>query len=132
MKEIFFYPSDRIDGNHDKKDLVAISYLTKEELRDIDFSEIYVNFKVKALMKSAGIKGRRNGRDVNNLERIIHRAIKIEHAQREVEPLVKNDYEDRESLIFLNDTPEQIIKQFAKPTSYATKIGDVFKGIHNA
>jgi len=132
VKEIFFYPSDRIDGNHDKKDLVSISFLTKEEVSDIDFSEIYVNFKVKELMKSSGIKGRRNGRDVNNPERIIYRAVNTEHAQREVEPLVKNSYENQDNLFFLNYTPEHIIKYFSKPKSYAKKIGDIFKGIYNA
>ena len=36
VKEVFFYPSDRIDGNHDKKDIVAISHLTEEQVNNLD------------------------------------------------------------------------------------------------
>ena len=36
VREIHFYPSERIDGTHNKKDLVAVSYLNKKQLNDIN------------------------------------------------------------------------------------------------
>jgi hypothetical protein len=59
VNKIIFYQSDRIDGNHDLKDAVAISYLTKEQLNDFEFSDINARFKTKHVMKQSGIKGTR-------------------------------------------------------------------------
>ena len=42
VKELYFYPSMRIDGVSDKKDLVAVSYLEKEELNDFDYSMVLI------------------------------------------------------------------------------------------
>ena len=62
VKEIIFYPTDRSD-NRNLKDLVAISYLTDEEVNDFNFSDTMVKFKVTEMMKEAGIRGtQRSGR----------------------------------------------------------------------
>ena len=66
VRELFFYPSDRVDGNHDLKDLVTISYLSREELNCLEFSDTYARLKAKAIMKENGIRGTRNGRDTKN------------------------------------------------------------------
>ena len=66
IEEIIFYPSDRIDGNHNKKDVVCISKMTEDELNDYRFSDTYIRFEVEKLMKEAGIRGTRNGRDQLN------------------------------------------------------------------
>ena len=122
VNQLYFYPSDRIDGNHNKKDAVSVSLMTEEQISDIDYSDIYVRFKVLDMMKSAGIKGRRNGRDVNNPDRIIYRAIKIEMADREIVPLYKNIYQDINNINFNYQTEEEIIEQSDFVEDYAHKL----------
>ena len=39
VNKIYFYPSERIDGNHDKKDLVAVSYMNKKQIDSIEYSD---------------------------------------------------------------------------------------------
>ena len=73
-------------------------------------------------MKEAGIKGRRNGRDVNNPDRIIYRAIKIETAEREIVQTSKNKYKDQDNLFFNYQTEEEIIKQYDLIENYAHKL----------
>ena len=42
VKDIHFYPTDRMDGNHSRiKDLVSVSYLTKEQIKDFNYSDTY-------------------------------------------------------------------------------------------
>ena len=83
VKEIYFYPSDRSD-NKKLKDLAAVSYLTDEQLRDFDFSDTMAKFKIKKMMKKAGIRGARNGRDVNRPDHYKYYAVKIEPAERQI------------------------------------------------
>ena len=83
---IHFYPSNRIDGAHNKKDLAAISYLTKDQLDDFNYSDTYARFVVEDLMKQNGIKGRRNGRDTNNPSLYRYYSLKVETAKREIIP----------------------------------------------
>ena len=82
VENIHFYPSERIDGRHDKKDLVAVSTMTQEQLLDIDYSEIYVKFKVIDLMETAGIKGPKNGACPTTGKQKYH-SILIEHERRD-------------------------------------------------
>ena len=57
VREIWFYPSDRIDGNTPVRDACAVSRLTKTELQDFNFSETMARFKVIYEMESRGMKG---------------------------------------------------------------------------
>jgi hypothetical protein len=85
VKCIHFYPTDRLDGYHpNKKDAAAISYMTIEQLEDLDWSDTYVRFKVLDMMKEVGIRGQSCGKS--------RYALKIETALREVFPLGKNVY----------------------------------------
>jgi len=107
---IHFYPSDRIDGNHDRKDLVSVSYLTKAQLNDIEYSDLFVRYKVLDLMKSVGIRGRRNGRDVTNPGKYKHYAIKLETNKREVDLGPKTLYNDTAFIKFAYNTEEDLLK----------------------
>ena len=89
VSEVYFYPSNRVDGNHgDKKDVVAISCLTSEQLNDISYSDTYVRFKVKRIMEEQGIKGKRNGKNPSypkkSKEVYRYLSIKLESDRREV------------------------------------------------
>jgi len=57
VREIWFYSSDRIDGNTPVKDACALSILNKEQLLEFDFSETMARFKVVYEMESRGMKG---------------------------------------------------------------------------
>ena len=96
VRELYFYPSDRIDGHHaNRKDLVIASYMTEEQLNDIDYSDFYSRFKAEEVMKQAGIRGRANGR--RNGKRLF-RSLKLEPSYREVFTVTRDIYENTESL----------------------------------
>ena len=58
VREIWFYSSDRIDGNTPIKDACAVSVLTKEQLLNFDYSETMARFKTVHEMESKGMKGK--------------------------------------------------------------------------
>ena len=57
VSEIWFYSSDRIDGNTPVRDACAVSKLTGVQLTDFDFSETMARFKVVHEMEQRGMKG---------------------------------------------------------------------------
>jgi hypothetical protein len=59
--KIWFYSSDRIDGNTPVRDACAVSQLTKQQLQDFDFSETMARFKAIQMMKDRGMRGKFNG-----------------------------------------------------------------------
>jgi hypothetical protein len=122
VNEIYFYPSERVDGKHDLKDLVAISYLTREQLNDVEYSDTYARLKVRGIMKDHGIRGTRNGRDTKNPEKYKYYAIRIESAARDVFPAAeKNKYRDGDDIIFDTRSAEEVALQKPRP-SYAHKL----------
>ena len=126
VKEFIFYPSDRFGNQKSgriRKDLVSISYLDENEINDFEYSDTMARFKILQLMKDAGIKGARNGRDTYNPEIYRYYSPKIEATQREVFPNIKNYYEEDERFEFRYDTPEEIIEQFeCDPNNYSSKL----------
>ena|GEM_PF-876564 len=61
VSEIWFYSSDRIDGNTPVRDACAVSRLTHKQLLDFDFSETMARFKTLKVMKDNGMRGKFNG-----------------------------------------------------------------------
>ena len=110
VREVCFYPTERLDGYRpDRKDLVAVSYLSKEQLNDYEHSDTYVKFKVLNMMKKSGIRGARNGRDMLDKTKYKHYALKIQPQKREVVPLQKNLYDDIENIDFVYQSEEGIL-----------------------
>jgi len=103
VKNIFFYPSKRVSGNRDKKDLVCESYLTREQLYDIDYSDTIVRLKATNMMKKAGIKGTSNGKNKNL-------SIKLELREREVIPIKNYKRVEYNNLIIDDRTDEELYK----------------------
>lgn len=60
-QEIWFYPSDRIDGNTAVKDACVVSVLNEEQVEHFDYSETMARFKMIHEMESRGMKGKFNG-----------------------------------------------------------------------
>jgi len=61
VSEIWFYSSDRIDGNTPVRDVCTVSRLTESQLLDFDYSETMVRFKVLKIMKDNGMRGKLSG-----------------------------------------------------------------------
>jgi len=126
VNRVYFYPSDRLDGAKGKrirKDLVAISYLEAGRLNDFDYSPTMARFKIIQLMKNAGIRGARNGRDTYNPKLYRYYSPKIESAQREIVRDIKNYYQADDRFEFRYDSAEEIIKNFACPLeSYSSRL----------
>jgi len=126
INRVYFYPSDRLDGAKGKrirKDLVAVSYLEAAQLNNFDYSSTMARFKITQLMKDAGIRGARNGRDTYNPKLYRYYSPKIESAQREIVRDIKNYYEPDERFEFRYDTAEEIIKNFPEELeSYSSRL----------
>ena len=95
VKKIKFFISTRIDGNKDKKDLVAESFLIKEQLIDNNYSDTMARFKTIDMMKGAGILGTKNG---NNIL-----PIKLELWKRDILPIKKASYIKHENIVYARE-----------------------------
>ncbi len=131
VDEVFLYPSKRIDGQHlDKKDIVSISYLTNEQLNDINYSDTYVRFKVKKLMEDHGIKGSKNGKNPNypHASEQPHKylSIKLENSKRRViKPVSISFPKDNECIFAIDKSAEDIIcSNFKKDDSYVYALNE--------
>ena len=123
IREIYFYPTERLDGNHpNKKDLVAISYLSEEQLRNYEYSDTYAKFKVLNIMKEAGIKGARNGRDMLDKTKYKHYALKVQPYKREAVSLQKNLYDDIDDIEFMYQSEEDILQSVEVEPHYAHRL----------
>lgn len=100
VKEIYFYPSKRANSskkfdlmthNYETvtKDVIIISYLTKEQIEQEEYSPIYSRLKLLETMKEIGIKGKKCGTKPNGKE--IRASIKLEFDRREINQIEKND-----------------------------------------
>jgi len=61
VHKVWFYSSDRIDGNTPVKDACVLSILTQEQIEHFDYSETMVRFKLIHEMEQRGMKGLFNG-----------------------------------------------------------------------
>ena len=61
VNEVWFYPSDRIDGRTPVKDACVISKIKEEDILNFDFSETMARFKLVSEMEARGMRGVFNG-----------------------------------------------------------------------
>ena len=133
VKVVYFYPSDRIDGNHNKKDLAAISYVTEEQIDMFEYSPTYVRFKVEKMMKEMGIRGTRNGKNPlypdKSDQPYKYRSLKIESDRREIVCLRREKHPDTDKHKFMHLTPEDILNSRAIKTNnrYLQKLQETWK-----
>lgn len=100
VKEIYFYPSKRMNSSKNfnlmthnyetiTKDAMIVSYLTKKQIEDEEYSQIYSRLKLKEIMKEAGIKGKRSGTKEDGT--IKRQSIKLEFSKREINTTEQQD-----------------------------------------
>ena len=118
IKKVIFYPSDRFGSQSTdriRKDLVAISYLDSDEVDNFDYSSTMARFKITQMMKEAGIKGARNGKDTNNPSLYRYYSVKVESMEREVFRSIQTFYAEDPRFEFRYDSPVEVIDQFDAP-----------------
>ena len=121
VNHIIFYPSDRVAGDHNFKDAIAVSYLTKEQLDDFEYSDINARFKTRHLMKHHGIRGARNGRNMLDKAKFKYYAVKIENSKRDI-IAPRNIYESTDNITFNYEALNDIIEKNILQESYVSKI----------
>jgi len=129
IQKVIFYPSERF-GNQTagrvRKDLVALSYLSEDQINDFNYSDTMAKFKITQMMKDAGIRGARNGRDTYNPNIYRYYSPKIESVEREIIRDIKSFYHDDERFEFHYETPEEIIENYScDPLSYSSKMTEL-------
>ena len=103
VKKILFYPSLRITGQRNtRKDACALSIMTEAQLKNINYSESYVLLKSREMMKNAGMKGSKNGTQATT-GKPAYLSLKIETILRDTHILHKNQYDDTDTIKFIND-----------------------------
>ena len=99
-KEIYFYPSQRVNSSkkfslltHDYervvKDAMVVSYLTKKQIEQEEYSPIYSRLRLKEVMEEVGIKGKKRGTRSNG--KIIYSSIVLEFTDRKVMEIEKEE-----------------------------------------
>ena len=96
------------------------------QLRDFDYSDTMAKFKIKDMMKQAGIRGARNGRDQKRPDKYKYYAIKVEPAEREVISRNVRHYEPDERFEFRYDSIEELITNASPPSGYLRKLCEAF------
>jgi len=74
-KKIQLFQSSRRDGEHASKDLVVESFMTRQQISSIEYSDTMSRFKAQALLSSHGFPG-----------------VELELWKRDVLPIYKQDY----------------------------------------
>jgi len=109
VKDIYFYPTERVAGNHpNQRDLIVVSHLTAEQLQDFDFSDTYARFKVLKLLKKEGFKGRKNG-FLN--EKQVYYSLDLKVEKREIKKFRMNLYDDTDKIEFNYSSPQELLVQ---------------------
>tara|TARA_R110002074_G_scaffold140868_4_gene287163 strand:+ start:3299 stop:4192 length:894 start_codon:yes stop_codon:yes gene_type:complete len=121
VKQIIFYKTLRMDGDHDFKDAVSISYLTKDELGQFEYSDVNSRFKTLYLMKEAGIRGARNGRDMNDKTKYKYYAVKIENTSRDI-ITPRPVYQSFDNIDFNYDSLNDIMESTPLKPSYVHRL----------
>lgn len=105
--EIWFYSSDRIDGNTGVKDACLVSVLTEKQLSDPDYSETIARFKMEKILDDNGIKGPLNGYTPNGRPK--HYRIKTSHIYRDRSLLNEPEYKQVPNIRCPDMTIEELI-----------------------
>ena len=130
IKKIYFYQSNRIDGNHDKKDLVCVSYLNKGELGMVEYSNSYLRLKLLQVMREYGIRGEKNGFTKTEPRKQKYRGVRVAHSKREIVKIKRNRYKNTKNIEFLGqnmqDSPNKQENDNLFSQAYLSKVwGDV-------
>ena len=107
VKKVIFYPSQRKGAQRTTMDMVAISYLTDEQINTLDYSENFARLKAKNMMKEAGLRGYSNGFSKTK-QATQYYAIVLEHERREAHTLGRDIYRNTATIAHHLDKEQDI------------------------
>jgi len=107
VNQVLFYPSERKGTHKATKDMVAVSYLTEDQINDLDYSENYARLKAKNMMKKAGLRGYSNGFSKAK-QATQYYAIALEHDRREVKIIGRDIYKNTDTILHNISKEEEI------------------------
>lgn len=113
--EIWFYPSDRIDGSTSVKDACVVSHLTADELKGFDCSETMARFKMISEMESRGMKGLFNGYGPNGKPK--HYKFRTTHVSRRTKKITTLSCDANTDLQAPLPTEEDLLKNLPMAAS---------------
>ena len=108
-KEIHYYISNRVDGANYVTDCVVESFLNKEQINDINYSDSIVRFAVIRHLEAIGIRGNFMNFYKNGAPK--YRKPKVKHKKRIVIEKEMNIYQDTDKLKFLNFSMKEILNE---------------------
>jgi len=117
VNHLYFYPSDRQE-NKNLKDAVCISYLADKQLDSFDYSPTMARFKILDMMKKAGLRGKSNGARADDPTKNNYYALKIEAAERVIEPSITRYHKPDPRFEYRYDTALELISQAVMPAGY--------------
>jgi hypothetical protein len=101
LSKAYFYNSLRVDGAKHVTDAITVSYLTKKQLYEFDYSDTMVGFKLKSCLNSIGYIGLKD-KETYKSGKPIYRKLIINHIKRHVIPLDNNEYISDNKVEFVN------------------------------
>lgn len=104
INRVIFHEGGRPNLDKQKKDCIAISYLTERQLYDDKYAEYVVRLRTGTIMAEHGVKQNHNLK------------IAIEHLRRDVVKLGRNIYPDFDNVIWMDCEPKTAW-QFGNPRS---------------
>jgi len=112
VKQIWFYPSDRICGNTKVKDACAVSFIEENRLEEFDLSETMARFKVVSEMEGRGMLGLFNGYGPNGRPK--HYKFKTSTISRSKSIFSSTSCVDQHNVAFEIPNQEEMITQLPK------------------
>ena len=98
VREIIFYPSERPGTRKTTRDMVAVSYMTEDQIADLDYSENFARLEAKNMMKGAGLRGYSNG--FSKIKQATqYYAIVLEHDRREAKLIGRDIYKNSDTIL---------------------------------
>jgi|TARA_R110000851_G_scaffold121908_9_gene250994 hypothetical protein len=98
VKEVIFYPSERKGTRKSTRDMVAVSYMTDDQISDLNYSENFARLKAKNMMKEAGLRGYSNG--FSKIKQATqYYAIALEHDRRETKLIGRDIYKNSDTIL---------------------------------
>ena len=114
VSEIWFYSSDRIDGNTGVKDACIVSRLKHSQITDPNYSETMARFKMESVLKEHGMKGPFNGYGPNGRPK--HYKIRTSHIKRVQAPPPIMPWEESGNIKKTNLDNQQMIEMLSRET----------------
>lgn len=106
--EIWFYSSDRIDGNTGVKDACVLSRLTKEQIQHPDYSETMARFKLEQTLYDHGMKGPLNCYSPTGKPK--HYRFRTSYINREKINLAEPTWEETENVKANSQTTQELLE----------------------